>query len=135
MKHEALYTFSVPGDPVTWKRARRNGKRSYTDPLDAAHRDKIRAYARNAGIRRPLEGAVMLDLLFVSSRADDPTDLRVGDLDNLEKIVKDALKSIAFNDDRQVTDVVKRKRVSRENPRTEIGVWHLGAGGEGETPG
>lgn len=117
--------FTVPGEPVTWKRARRGRGRSYTDPKDAAHREKIRAFARNAGVRRPFAGPVALELAFYRRKADAPTALCTGDLDNLEKAVKDALSGIAYVDDRQVTDVVKRKRIDRARPRTEVTVVEL----------
>lgn len=115
-----MTAFVVPGDPITWKRAGRGGGRTFTKPKDRSHRDRIIAFARNAGLRRPLTCPVELHLRFYFSRGADVTSLCVGDLDNLEKSVKDALKGVAFLDDRLVTDVVKRKRIDRENPRTEI---------------
>jgi Holliday junction resolvase RusA-like endonuclease len=113
-------TFTVPGPPVSWKRAKRGAGRSYTDPADALHREKIRAFARNAGIRRPIEGRVRLDLVFYVPH--DPLDARVGDLDNLEKAVKDALQGIAFANDRQVCAGAKRKTQDAARPRTEVTV-------------
>lgn len=116
----ATYRFTVTGEPVTWKRAKRGEGHSYTDPKDEAHREKIRAAARNAGVRLPIAGPVSLTLRFYRGNTDDPTALCTGDLDNLEKAVKDALKGIAYLDDRQVCDVHKRKRLDRCAPRTEV---------------
>jgi Holliday junction resolvase RusA-like endonuclease len=113
-------TFVVPGPPVTWKRARRGKGHSYTDPKDAQHREKIRAHARNAGLRRPLVGRVRLDVAFFTRY--DPLDPRSGDLDNYEKAVKDALQGIAFANDRQVCEGGKFKAHDAANPRTEVTV-------------
>lgn len=109
--------FTVPGDPVTWKRARRGKSGSYTDPKDAAHREKIRAFARNAGIRRKLTGPVRLAVTYYRETRD-LTALSFGDLDNLTKSVKDALRGIAYEDDRQVIAMVTLKGTGE--PRTEI---------------
>ena len=124
MSYQRLaFSIVVPGEPVTWKRARRGPGHSYTDPADAAHREKIRAYARNAGIRQPFVGRVRLDALFFT--ALDPLDPRVGDLDNYEKAVKDALQGIAFANDRQVCEGEKLKDQDAARPRTEIRVVSL----------
>lgn len=112
--------FTVPGEPVTWKRARRGPHGSYTDPKDAAHREKIRAYARNAGLRRPFTGRVRLDVAILTSL--DPLDERVGDRDNYEKAIKDALQGIAFLNDRQVCAGETTKGQDAERPRTEIAI-------------
>jgi len=116
-------SFTVPGEPVTWKRARRGRGHSFTDPRDAANRERIRAFARNAGIRKPLTGPVALTCLFYTSLG--PLDARVGDADNYEKAVKDALQGIAFVNDRQVCDSAKRKRQDAERPRTYIEIEEI----------
>jgi Holliday junction resolvase RusA-like endonuclease len=118
-----VVSFTVPGDPVTWKRAKRGQGRSYTDPKDAAHREKIRAFARQAGIRQPLRGAVRLDV-YVFTRFD-PLDRRSGDRDNHEKAIKDALTGIAFVDDIQVVDGRTRKARDEGDPRTEIEIAEI----------
>lgn len=111
-------TFCVPGPPVSWKRARRGKGHSYTDPKDAQHREKIRAFARNAGIRRPFEGRVRLDVTVYTPF--DPLDLRSGDGDNHRKAIKDALAGIAYRNDIQVCAGETMKAQDPANPRTEI---------------
>ncbi len=115
-----VYVFTVPGDPVPWKRARRAGNRYFTDPSDAAHRDKIKAYARNAGVRKPLLGPVGLEVKFVKDSFAFPEAHSVGDLDNLVKGVKDALQGVAFEDDCQIVHLTARKICDPEYPRTEV---------------
>lgn len=112
--------FTVPGEPVTWKRARRGHGHSYTDPVEQAHREKVRAYARNAGIRRPLEGALRLDVVVFTSLP--VLDERVGDEDNYRKLVKDALNRIAYADDRQVCAGWTEKQQDADRPRTEVSI-------------
>jgi Holliday junction resolvase RusA-like endonuclease len=75
-------------------------------------------FARNAGIRRPLEGPVRLDVTFFTPH--DPLDERTGDRDNYLKLVQDALEGFAFVNDRQVCDGTPRKVQDAANPRTEI---------------
>jgi hypothetical protein len=81
--------------------------------------DRVRAAARNAGIREPAMGAVYLRLRVYT--AYDPLALQSGDLDNHAKLVKDALSNgLAFRDDRQVVHVEVRKDQDREHPRIEV---------------
>ena len=112
--------FTVPGEPVAWRRPGRRFGRYFTRPEDALHREKVRAAARNAGIRTPLTGPVRLDAVFFVSR--DPLDPKVGDEDNLRKLVKDALQGIAYRNDRQVVCGWTAKVQDSQDPRTEITV-------------
>jgi Holliday junction resolvase RusA-like endonuclease len=115
--------FVIPGEPVSWKRAKRGNGFSYTDPKDKAHREKIRAYARNAGVRRPFTGEVRLDVLVFTSLP--PLDRRVGDRDNYLKGVQDALQGIAVRDDRQFCDGRTLKAQDASRPRTEVVIQPL----------
>jgi len=118
-----VFRFTVPGEPVPWMRAGRGRAGSFTRPRDALHREKIRAFARNAGIRRALDGAVRLDTVFYTSRP--PLHPHVGDEDNYRKAVKDALQGIAYADDRQVTCGWTEKNQDAASPRTEMAIWML----------
>lgn len=118
-----VYQFTVPGHPVTWKRAQRGNGHSYTDPKDAAHRERIRALARNAGIRSPMLGPVRLICRFFLPV--DPLAPTAGDLDNYEKAVKDALQGIAFVNDRQVCSAMKSKAKAHGTPCTEVWIEAL----------
>ena len=112
------YRFTVPGEPVPWKRARRGNGHSFTDPKDAAHREKIRAFARNAGVRVPLAGPLYMSATFYTSKP--PLHPQVGDRDNYLKALKDALEGIAYKNDRQVVAGPTVKAQDEGNPRTEV---------------
>lgn len=116
----------VPGDPVPWKRpepSARGGRR--TNPRDEAHRSVIALYAsRAAGQQRAAvlgKGCpVQVHLTFWCNTAT----LARCDVDNLAKAVLDALKGIAYADDKQVAALFARKVRSTE-PHTSITVFAL----------
>lgn len=84
-----------------------------------------RAMARAS--RPPLAVPVNMRVTFVLRGDPDtwPTDQSDGDLDNLEKAVKDALNGIAYLDDRLVVEMTKTK-VCGPNPRIEIALAAAG---------
>jgi Holliday junction resolvase RusA-like endonuclease len=118
-----VYAFAVPGTPIPWKRARRRGAVTFTDPKDALHREKIRAFARNAGLRKPLTGPVYLCATFFLP--GDPIAPGAPDRDNLLKSVQDSLEGIAVTNDRQFCAGPVTKVQDAANPRTEIAVWEM----------
>jgi Holliday junction resolvase RusA-like endonuclease len=97
----------------------------------------------------PLAGPLALELLFVlpipkaekqlakrairfeqclwSGEAAEPRELahvKKPDLDNLEKLVKDAMNGVFWLDDKQVCQVTKRK-IYGTHPRTEVRIQEL----------
>jgi Holliday junction resolvase RusA-like endonuclease len=77
--------------------------------------------AMAAARRTPLTVPIRMTVTFVL-RGDPgtwPTAESDGDLDNLEKAVKDALNGIAYLDDRLVVEVSKKKICGPE-PRIEV---------------
>lgn len=77
--------------------------------------------AMAAARRSPLTVPVRMTVTFVL-RGDPgtwPTDQSDGDLDNLVKAIKDALKGIAYSDDRLVVRMCKEK-ICGPDPRIEI---------------
>jgi len=108
--------FTLPGEPVCKGRPRflRNGA-TYTDAKTRAAEAAIGwAYREAAGAAaRPLAGQVQIGMLFcVGTR-------RRKDLDNMVKLVMDALNRLAWRDDSQVVSIVAIKR--QEKPaRTEV---------------
>ena len=48
------------------------------------------------------------------------------DIDNLLKLVLDALNTVVYKDDRQVLEVKMRKYLSSDNPRTVFSVFKIG---------
>jgi Holliday junction resolvase RusA-like endonuclease len=104
-------TFTVPGVPVPWARARKCGKRHFTAPEMAAHMERV-AYAFQAAAARswPLDGMYSLYLLFVLP------DYKTRDWDNLAKLIGDALNTLAWRDDNQITRAEVDKLVDAARP-------------------
>lgn len=122
-----IIAFLVPGPPVPWARAARKGKgHSFTPPRQAQYKQDVQWMARAAMKGRPpLQGPVALDIEFALpvplsySKAKRQACLE-GDLfptgkpdvDNLAKIIKDALNTIAYVDDSQVVGLKLKKYYS-----------------------
>lgn len=106
--------FVVPGKPQAWQRPGETGtgRRFTPHATRQAEKDIAQVASLALGPRLPLSCCVELGLWFYLP------DRRARDLDNLEKLVKDALNKVAWLDDRQVTDTAKVKRVDQTNPRT-----------------
>lgn len=137
-----MIRFIIPGDPVPWARARRNGKRYYTDPDVTAHAKAIRQAWMAAGRPRIGETAAvsMLVQCFLERPAghyrtgrnrhlvrDSAPEWPIGkpDADNLGKIVCDALNGLMYRDDAQVATLTVSKYFADvdEQPRTVLKAW------------
>ncbi|QRK08087.1 RusA family crossover junction endodeoxyribonuclease [Archangium violaceum] len=99
-----------PSANTYWKPARGRG----LVPSDEARRYKaaVAQLAKANGVQ-PLKGPVRLTL-----RAYRPR--RVGDLDNLRKVLLDALQGWAFLDDDQVSEDHGYRLDDAKNPRVEV---------------
>lgn len=103
-----ICSFFVEGTPVTWKRARSNGARRWTDPRDRQWRDALRLgamAARPKGWPLSARYVVAIDVLVKRD---------VGDVDNFAKALLDAAKGVLWDDDVAVCDLhVARTRADR----------------------
>jgi Holliday junction resolvase RusA-like endonuclease len=121
-------TFDVPGPPVPWARARRMGNRYFVDEKTAAFKRKVALAAKNAGvvkIEKP--HAVRLWLEFYLPRPKPnktmfPVDRH--DVDNLAKVILDAMNGVAFEDDGQVITLHINKRWS-DPPSTRVHIERI----------
>lgn len=116
-------TFTVPGDAVPSRRRFTRAGISYETPETKAYRSDVRAAAIEAikalphgeQVCYPLAGAIRLDWVAVrccpKSLGKRKTSLAVEghilpttrpDLDNIDKVVKDALTGVVWVDDAQV---------------------------------
>jgi len=137
-----IISFTVPGIPVAKGRARsrhvktRDGREfdmHYTPKKTADAEETFVARSLEFRPAQPLTGALRLQLTFVlpcpksaprslrdaSAHGAYPPHIKRPDLDNLEKLVKDACNGVFWNDDSQVFDVIKKK-VYGVVPRTEV---------------
>ena len=109
------FDFFVPGRPVPWARAAQQGRRKYVAPPQRAHRAAVSSMAACCLPHRARAhaGAVRIDLEFVyplrAGDAEGDPFVFVPDVDNLIKLVCDALSGIGFRDDRQIFEIRARK--------------------------
>lgn len=122
--------FTVPGRPVPWARARSKGARRFEPQRQRDHRELIEAEAlaawlkvrRTIDVPRLITAPVSVDVLFVYRLPKRPTKvLPAGkpDVDNLLKLVLDALPGTLLADDALVVDVSGRKRYGEDRDEPE----------------
>jgi Holliday junction resolvase RusA-like endonuclease len=103
------WKFTVPGDPVAWARARTNGPQQYTPAKQRKAKSDIGYLCLEAMTdKAPLEGPVELTVVAAyerpkRGRQDTFWKQSRPDLDNVAKLVMDALNGIAWVDDGQVS--------------------------------
>ena len=109
-------TFVVPGRPRAKARPRVTGRGTYTPAITRDAQTRVAAFALAAGAR-PVTTPVGMMVEFL-------TDRRKVDLDNLGKLVMDALIGVAYVDDSQVHDLhlLRRPGAGRE---TRVDLWAL----------
>ncbi len=120
--------FTVPGEPVAWARARQHGKHFFTAPHVTAHKALVQAAAlRNIAVWEST-GPFIIECHFCfgrpkswskKKREETLHHLSKPDVDNLVKLIKDALNGIAWVDDSQVIQVHATKSYSTD-PRTMV---------------
>lgn len=131
-------TFTIPGDPVGWARARSNGKMRFTAPKQSASLAQIGLLAKSAMRGRAMMTgpvSVEIDVIFAypaswrpKQRARAWWHTSKPDLDNLSKQVCDGISGIVFKDDAQVAVLECCKtygdvaRVSAKITELEVGV-------------
>lgn len=115
---QTVLNLTLPGRPVPWSRAGQMGKRHFTPKRARDEMDRWRFYAGRAWDGKPLiEGPVVLNASFVfeipkswpkwkkKAAAQGKIHMTARpDIDNLGKLVKDALNSIVYEDDRLIVE-------------------------------
>jgi Holliday junction resolvase RusA-like endonuclease len=145
------YSIVIPGKPMTWARAKSNfhkGKqkpRYFTDPLREAKMGEVAMLWQVA--RHPrLEGPLELSCVFIFDRPKSHFNAAGalkpqfrharpgrgkygGDLDNLVKLIQDALNTVAYQDDAQIADYGqpfgKRYATGEEVCETRVSIREL----------
>jgi crossover junction endodeoxyribonuclease RusA len=121
--------FEMIGEPVAWQRVKvdTRGKRPrfYTAPeVENAEGKIAQAYVRASGKRRLDPDQLWgVELHFELSRSRQRKDV-----DNLAKIILDALNGWAWKDDRQVAKLGVTIRRDSEAPRTICRVYEISEG-------
>jgi crossover junction endodeoxyribonuclease RusA len=119
--------FTLEGSPQPKQRPRvvqrRDGRGVMTfTPKETTDAEKlVRQAAIFARARWGSENPIRLTLRFFRG------DARGCDLDNLAKLVQDALNGFAYQDDKQIVWLSATKAIDRRHPRTEIEIEELPA--------
>lgn len=110
----------IDGDPIPKGRPRHGKGHSFTPKRTRDAETAIREHV-TAGEVVPFDVPVRVSLVFYCKTA------RRTDLDNLIKLVTDALNGIAYSDDHLIHALTARlhRKVIAERPRTEIRVAAL----------
>jgi len=131
-------SFFVHCEPVPQPRAKvstRGGfARAYVDKKHRSH--ALKQAIREAFVGEKLEGPIGCDLLFRFTRPKSHTKKQresgwhtgKADIDNLQKLVFDALNGVAYDDDKQIAFVIAYKRWVSEETESgiHINLWELG---------
>lgn len=131
-----MLTFTVPGEPRGWARARTSGARFFTDSKTRSEKQAVAAWAIEAGAVMT-DGPVLLSIrayvgIPKSASKKRQAAMRDGaelpckkpDFDNIQKLIGDALTGVVWRDDVQVTDATFCRRWS-DKPRLEIEIRPL----------
>lgn len=113
------WRFEVPGPPLPWARARRNGKRTFTAPEQTAYRERIIWFAKQAKVP-VFTGPICLQVYAFIAHRKHPWLAGSGDGDNYMKQVQDALQDHCFLDDACITTWGGSKQVDKVNPRLVV---------------
>ena len=124
-------SFTVPGEPRGWARARTQGARFFTDTKTRSEKQAVAAWAIEAGAHI-IDGPVDVRLtaylripksaskkLRAAMLANIQRPTKKPDSDNLAKLALDALNGVCWHDDVQVVDLTVRKFWSDE-PRLVV---------------
>lgn len=133
-----MITFTIPGDPRGKGRPRFTKQgRAYTPKETTAYEKLVRAayYKARKETDEKLTGAVAVEVTayfgipsYVTKKvrdkimAGEELPLKKPDIDNVTKIVLDALNESAYQDDKQVTELYARKRYDTEGKGARVDV-------------
>jgi len=118
-----MIKFTAPGRPKALKRHRK-GKYTRYDP-SAGDKGDFAVKCSHKRPREPFAFPLHVYLQFHFEETAKAGDVTVGDIDNLNKFVFDALNGIYWADDRWI-DRVTAVRCYKGNPRTEVVIMEIG---------
>lgn len=123
-------SFTIPGTPAAWARARTNGKRRFnSEKHDQGLSSIASGFTLEAPDWTPWEGPVELSVVCHYLAPKDFWEGRActkrPDIDNLLKLVGDALNGVAYRDDALIVSATVAKVYTRGQERTEVSLRFL----------
>lgn len=137
------FVFTVPGDPMPWKRAGRDGRtnRTFTPAKMESRKADVKiiggAKMRSRGFKMAPKGVpvfITVDAYFkmpkrssitkadYEARLDGVYHCQVPDVDNITKLIKDALNGVVWADDCQAQIRWAFKRWTEGQAETVVGI-------------
>jgi Holliday junction resolvase RusA-like endonuclease len=121
VSEDTRYQLIVPGNPAPKRRPRCGRHGAHTDARTRAAENTIAWEWKNAYPgHEPLAGMLGVSLLFYEN-AKHPADV-----DNMAKLVLDALNGVAWVDDRQIASLHATVYRDHPDPTTRITVEEIG---------
>lgn len=130
-------TFEIKGTPIPLERARHGKGRTYDTARNKSAKEAVAWEGRAAmGSQKPFKGPVKMRVACLFEWPKSYTKSRrqrcygnmkdtKPDLDNLVKLVKDALNGIFYDDDSQVCEITATKFFTSQEPCTRVMVEPL----------
>ncbi len=107
-----MISLVLPYPPSANRYWRHVGRNVVVSAEAKAYRILVKQHCLLGGIK-PLQGPVSASLVVWRPR-------RIGDLDNSQKVLFDALRGAAYGDDSQIVEIHAWRRDSKEDPRVEV---------------
>jgi len=117
--------FVVPGEPVSKGRPRlAKGGHSYTPPRTREAEKRVSdAYRLHIGPtptgQQMVHGRLAVEIVFVCKNR------RKRDVDNMAKLVLDALNGVAYVDDDQIDHLFVQRVWTQVEPETRVLIWKV----------
>lgn len=120
-----MANFTIPGQPLPKERPQFGKGRTFTRKATRDEETRVASfftaqYEDGHMIDKPLTGALKVVANFYRKNGVE------ADVDNLWKLVGDALNGVAWADDRQIKKLRVNYFVDRDSPRTEMEIWAIG---------
>lgn len=122
LERPADITITIPNNPISVNHM--YGSRGTMRFLKKEGKEYKKDVATIANVKcpAPIDGDVGMEIVYYFK------DRRRRDVTNYDKAPLDAMSGIVYHDDKQITDIVLRKRLDKDVPRTEIRIWRLNNG-------
>lgn len=120
-----LANFTIPGQPKPKERPRFGNGRGFTSKATKTAEALVASsFREQTGFGHSIDEPLTVPLKFVARfyRKNNVT----ADLDNLVKLITDALNELAWKDDKQIKKLRADYYIDPDEPRTEIEIWAIG---------